>query len=626
MKKAFATIEVKSTREEKGKRIFTGIATTPTPDLDEDIMEPKGAVFQLPIPFLWQHNAGDPTGFITSAKVTSKGIEIQGEVPTVEEEGSLKDRLTRAWHELKYKLVRGLSVGFRVLESADIEGSRWGRHITKWLWLETSAVTIAANQEASIVNIKAALGHSHKPGVSGQNKGNIIMKNLHEQLAELQESRSTKAARMTEISEGITAKTATKEDRAEFGTLTDEVSDLDDQTMVLQAQIANAKTATHVAPVVPTAPHVIKSQKTDAGEKFKGQNFTRMIIAKAMAKLESISPVAVAQKRWGQHSPQLVQLIKAAVEGGGSGSGEWAAELVSADARYTGDFIGLLTAKTVFDKLPLREIPANVTIKGQDGAATGYWVGESNAINASAQSYSDVSLTPLKAAALAVISNELIRDSSPAAEQLVRDALVDASAQRVDTTFLSAAAAVAGVSPAGSLNGISADSASGTDADALRADILTLYGDFITGKNASGLQLVMNPALAKSIQMLYNALGNPEFPSITQDGGTLLGDPVVTGDNVNASHLILLRPADIYRIGDTGIRVELSREATIEMDDAPAMESQGPTTASGAMVGMFQTESTAIKVVRSINFARRRTANLVVGYIDDAAYDNSAAS
>lgn len=627
MNKAFSTLEIKSTRENEGRRRFTGIASTPTPDRGQDIMEPKGAQFKLPLAFLWQHDTKDPIGWIHKAKITDAGIEVEGEVATLEEEGALKEHLKGVWQKLKIGLVRGLSIGFRGVPGfvEEIPGT-WGAHYKKWEWLELSAVTIAMNQEASITAIKAAFGQSTKstPGVTGQSNKDQKM-NIFEQLAALKEQRATKSARMTEISEGIKAKTATPEDKAEFQGLASEVEQIDDDIMVKTAECAAATTAKPVAPSVPTGPTIINKQQ-DPEDKFEGQSYTRMVIAKAVAKVEDISPVAVARKRWGKSHPKLVQFIKASVEGGGSGSGEWGAELVDADNRYTGDFINLLTSRTVYDKLPLRQIPANVTIKGQDGAATGYWVGESAAIPVSAQSFSTVSLTPLKVGALAVVSNELLRDSSPAAEALVRDQLADASGQRIDSTFISNAAAVSGVSPAGILNGITPDNASGTDADALRADVKTLMADFITAKNASGLWFVMNPALALSIQMLYNALGNPEFPDITEMGGALLGKPVVTGENVAADDFILLKPSDIYRIGDSGVEVSISKEAMIEMDDSPAMESQGPTTASGAVVGMFQTESTAIKVVRSINFARRRTATSVVGFVGDAAYDNSAVS
>lgn len=623
IKKAFSVLEIKSTSENGGKRTFKGTASTPTPDRDEDIVEPKGAVFKLPLPFLWQHDPKDPIGWVTKAKVTEKGIDIEGEIADIPEEGELKTRLLQAWQMLKNKLVRGLSIGFNHLEIADLENSRWGKRILKWEWLELSAVTIAANQEASITNIKAAFGCKSSPSALGQKQRKDNMRTLAEQLQELKDARALKAARLKELTELIQTKTASVDDNSEFDGLMLEIEQLDQEIRLKKAECLSAESAEPVTPKKRTAPAIhIKGE--DADEKFQGQNFTRMVIAKALSKVDDISAVGIAKRRWGKTNPTLVRLIKAAVEGGGSGSGEWGAELVSADNRYTSDFIEFLHAKTIFDQLPLREVPANVSIKGQDGAATGYWVGESAAIPASAQDFSSINLTPLKVAALAVVSNELLRDSSPSAEALVRDALVKASSQRVDSTFFSTSAASAGISPAGILNGLTGKSASGTDADSLRSDIKTIIQDFITAKNASNLHVIMNPGLAISIQMLYNALGNPEFPDITQEGGRLLGMPAHTGDNVDITDLIILKPDDIYRIADGGVQISISKEATIEMNDAPAMDSQAPTGPSGATVGMFQTESTAIKVVRPINFQTRRTGSSVVGYVDDAEYDNSS--
>jgi len=360
----------------------------------------------------------------------------------------------------------------------------------------------------------------------------------------------------------------------------------------------------------------VKAQDQD--EKFKGQNFTRMIIARAMSRQLDVSPVAIAEERWGKTNPTLVRLIKAAVAGAGSGSGEWGAELVTADTRYTGDFQEFLYSLTVFDRLPLRSVPANVMIKGQDGQGTGYWVGESKAIPATSFDFMNVSLTPLKVGALTSVPNEWMADSDPSGEMLVRDALAQASAQRIDTTFLSATAASAGVSPAGLLNGVTALTSAGDDADSVRQDIRSLYAPFIAAKNSSGLTFVTTPSLAKSLSLMVNALGNIEFPGLTSNGGTLMGDPMITGDNVGFNDIILLKPSDIYRIGDTGVQVSMSREATIEQDSAPQGASDTPVAASATLMSMFQTESTAFKVVRRINFAKRRTS--AVAWIGDANY------
>ena len=650
MNRAYSTLQIKAVTDNGGKRTFSGIASTPSTDRSGDVVEPKGAVFKLPIPLLWQHDSRQPIGWITAAKVTDKGIEVEGEVATIDEDGDLKKRLTDAWQMLKAKLVRGLSIGFNSIESARIDGT-YGLKFLKWEWLELSCVTIAANQEASITAIKsiddalrAASGQAQAgqrqdptPGASGNHKsapsGNPTHRSLKgntmKTLQELRDLRAQKAARMNELLETTKAAGQMSDaESAEFDTLESEVQQLDGEIRQKRFDTLNASGAKGVdgssaaaASNSRGAPMLNLKHGADTEEKFLGQNFTRMVIAKAMAHIigGGASASGIAQARWGKSNPTLVRLMKANdVTGGGSDSGEWGAELVTADTRYTGDFITFLTSRTVYDKLALRQVPANVMIKGQDGLATGYWVGQSKPIPASASDFSNVTLTPLKVAALAVVSNELLRDSSPAAEMLVRDSLVEASSQRIDATFLSATAASAGVSPAGLLNGLTGIAASGTDAAALRADIRSLYAPFLAAKNVGDLALVMQPALGKSISLMVNALGQVEFPLIGATGGSLLGDPVTTGDNVTSGNMILLKPSDIYRIGDTGVSVEMSREAMIEQSTVPTGASDTPVAASQAMTSMFQSESTAIKVVRSINFAKRRAS--AVAFVTGAAY------
>lgn len=152
MNRAYSTLEIKSMDD--GRRAFAGIASTPNTDRMGDIVEPKGAQFKLPIPLLWQHDAHKPIGWVTSAKVTDKGIHIEGELAKVEEAGALKDRLDEAWQSLKAKLVRGLSIGFTGLEHSRLDSG--GYRFLKWSWLELSAVTIPANADCSITAIKSA--------------------------------------------------------------------------------------------------------------------------------------------------------------------------------------------------------------------------------------------------------------------------------------------------------------------------------------------------------------------------------------------------------------------------------------------------------------------------------------
>lgn len=100
------------------------------------------------------HDSHDPIGWVTAAKVTSKGIDIEGEVANLSEPATLKDRLDTAWAMLKAKLVRGLSIGFKPLESSRI-GDTYSYRYTKWLWLELSPVVVPANGDCSITQIKS---------------------------------------------------------------------------------------------------------------------------------------------------------------------------------------------------------------------------------------------------------------------------------------------------------------------------------------------------------------------------------------------------------------------------------------------------------------------------------------
>jgi HK97 family phage prohead protease len=153
MKRAYSILTLKAMDDDK--RIITGTATTPTPDRVGDIVESKGAVYKLPIPFLWQHDSRQPLGQVTEAKVTDSGIDIVAQLVKIDEPGTLKDRLDEAWQSIKSGLVKGLSIGFKDLEYSRI-GETYSYRYLSWEWLELSAVTIPANADCSITAIKSA--------------------------------------------------------------------------------------------------------------------------------------------------------------------------------------------------------------------------------------------------------------------------------------------------------------------------------------------------------------------------------------------------------------------------------------------------------------------------------------
>ena len=152
MEKAYSTLLVKSIDSEK--RIIKGIASTITPDRSNDIVEANGMMFELPFPFLWQHDHSKPIGNVVAAKRSNQGLEIEVQIAKIKEAGTLKDQVDHAWNAIKEGLVRGLSIGFRALDYDIRQGG--GIHYTATEIFEVSAVTIPCNTQATITEIKRA--------------------------------------------------------------------------------------------------------------------------------------------------------------------------------------------------------------------------------------------------------------------------------------------------------------------------------------------------------------------------------------------------------------------------------------------------------------------------------------
>lgn len=380
---------------------------------------------------------------------------------------------------------------------------------------------------------------------------------------------------------------------------------------------------------VSAAPAILTltNQAQRNGDKFKGASFMAYVRCRALMVVNSaVGDIGVMAKSMYRDRPEYQDLFRIwaanEVPGGGEKTGEWGAELVAMDGRYTGDFIELLREKTCFDQLGLQNVPANVTIKGQDGTGGANWVGEGKAIPMGKEDFSTVNLSPLKVGALTAISLELIRDSSPSAMQLCQDSLIRDSAQKIDSTFFSATAASAGVSPAGIVNGVAGTASAGTDLNGFITDMDVLIQSFITNKNTGGLKWASRPSLAQKVAGFTNLMGNRIYTALSEEGGTLENKPYLTSDNAVSGDLLLIKPSDIYRIGDDGLSIDVSRDASLEFASDPTgsalANSSVPVAASKQVVNLFQSGMVGIRLLRSINWAKRRST--AVARITGAAY------
>lgn len=155
MNRAYGVLQIKGIDDEK--RAIEGIATTPSVDRMGDVVDPKGAVFKLPIPLLWQHDATKPVGEVYGAKSTDDGISVKTRIFKAEVSEELMRRLDEAWESVKLGLVRGFSIGFKPIESEQMQG--FSTRFKQWEWLELSLVTVPANADATIQVVRS-ISHS----------------------------------------------------------------------------------------------------------------------------------------------------------------------------------------------------------------------------------------------------------------------------------------------------------------------------------------------------------------------------------------------------------------------------------------------------------------------------------
>nr|WP_314089385.1 hypothetical protein [uncultured Shinella sp.] len=152
MNRAFSLINVKSFDEEE--RVIEGIATTPACDRVGDCVISEGAVFNLPLPLLLDHNAEKAVGHVESARVTSKGIAFKARIAKIDEPGPVKDLVDSAWQMVRHKLRAAVSIGFRALPNGAERMQDGGVKFTSWEWLELSLCVVPANSEALILTAK----------------------------------------------------------------------------------------------------------------------------------------------------------------------------------------------------------------------------------------------------------------------------------------------------------------------------------------------------------------------------------------------------------------------------------------------------------------------------------------
>ena len=585
---AYALVTVKSV--DRPARRLSGIATTPELDRQGDIFEPLGASFKNPLPLLLHHNPREVVGTARLDPPTPVGITFTADIPEVKTAGALQQRTDTAWQELDAGLVWGVSIGFDATEVKRLESG--GRHFLKSEILELSLTSIPANRTASVHTVKALLERRTMTTA--------------EQIATLESKRTLPAARMIALAAEADGAVFTKEQAAEYDRLDTEVKAMDEHLARVkrleEVQRGQAKSVLTVAGPTPYQ-HVSITPNI-----MKGAAFVRYVCARALHPGSNTDAAAYAA-RWNDSTPEVALMLKAAVAAGNTTDTAWAGPLVQP---VTGGFLELLRAATIVDRIPgLRRAPFNAKIAQQTTASTVAWVGEAKSKPVSALGFGTVTLAVTKVAGIVVITEELAKLSTPSAEQIVRDDMVAVIARYIDTSFINPAlSAVAGVSPASVTFG--APTAAATTNPL--ADMMGLINHFTTNNiPVEGLTFIMSPANLLAMSFKTYSDGSPTFPGIGVNGGSWKGMTFISS-NTAGTNVIALQPGYILLADEGGVTVDVSREASLQMDSAPV----DPPAATTIMESLWQTNRIGIRAERFINWTR--VGVNTVKYLTAAAY------
>lgn len=462
---------------------------------------------------------------------------------------------------------------------------------------------------------------------------------LQEQLAALKATREEKQKRLTEI-----AQKAMDEQRSmntaeaeEFDTAEGEVKTIDADIgrltrleAVQKAAAAPVVTATADTPVqaasrAPGGVEVKSVEKLEPGIAFaryamcltkaKGKHDVAFQLAQRhYPATESVVRLLKAQSEG--FDLQEAMKIKAAVAAGTTTDATWASPLVDAQT-FAGDFIDYLRPRTLIGQAQFRPVPFNVRIAGQTSGGSAGWVGQGQAKPVTKFDFNAVTVPFTKVAAIAVLTQELVRFSDPSAAALVRDSLADTVIARVDSDLFDPdLAAVANVSPAGLLNGVTPVAVAGNTIDysdpaSVRCALAALWAPWDSTFFGARPAYYTTPAVARMLAFARDPLGNVAFPGVTPTGGTLDGIPLrvsqylANNGGSGGAPFILVDESEIYLADDGSVTLDSSDVAAIQMDSAPNHNSGTPTAAQ--LVSMWQTNSVAFRAERFIWWGARRS-------------------
>jgi HK97 family phage major capsid protein len=329
----------------------------------------------------------------------------------------------------------------------------------------------------------------------------------------------------------------------------------------------------------------IRRDAEEARQSDKGLELASVVRAFAAAggKWEGV-PGVIAE---GYKNPSLAKQVEKTLSGLTAGAGGY---LVA--EKWSAELIPLLRAAAVCLRAGARQYPMTNAIEHIPSLASGstaYWMGDTDAITTSQPVFGQKNMSEKYLAALVPIRNNLIRSSSPAADVIVRDEIVQTMALALDNAILQ------GSGSSNQPRGIKNSSPTAyTVSSRIRPDdpvgfLEKLYSENVSNMAAPGW--VFNSRVWRDLMNLRDNNGRPLFAEEMR-AGNLMGIPYhITQQISNAGDAH--QATDVY-LGDfnevlVGERIGSSMQLAIS--DSASFSS------GGNMVSAFQNNITLVRAM-----------------------------
>jgi HK97 family phage major capsid protein len=334
----------------------------------------------------------------------------------------------------------------------------------------------------------------------------------------------------------------------------------------------------------------------------KGTLFGRYCKAIILGKGDLTDALGYASGQGSSWDAVAVALKAAVVQIGTDNAGALIAPLAA-------DFASVLRPQTIVGRMAgLVTVPFNARMLLQNAGASATWLGENKPTAASALNITLAQvLTWAKVQSLTVFTRELARFSNPSVETILTADVAKACAYAIDLAFVDPHnGGIVGVRPASVTYSGTKLVSSGVTLPHIDADLEDCLNSLDPALDLASAVWVMHSRTAANLALLRDDTnGVFAYPGITARGGTLAGLPVLTSsacvdDDSPASRFIALIVADQIAIADDGaVTLDVSQEASVQMDSAPGDGAQ-------ASVSLFQANLIGLKAGREINWAVRR--------------------